>query len=631
MVTQDQQSKHNPPKSNKSGRLNELFGFDLRSLALFRMGVALVVLADLIIRAGDLTAHYSDYGILPREYLINTPINRWYWSIHLLSGQTFVQGLVFLLAGLMAIALLVGYRTRLATIATWALVISLHNRHPHIIFAADDVLRALLFWAMFLPWGAAYSVDSAMNTSTQPLPKRFASIATFAFMVQQVLIYAGSAAFKAKSDVWHDGSAVYYALSFDQYATPIGQFFLDNLSWALAPFTIFALWFEFLGPFMIFIPVRVTFFRCLAILLFIPLHIGFGLFFTLELFPFLSIASWLAFIPSTIWDYLETKTRTKPREGLAIYYDKDCGFCKKVVHLLRTFLILPRTPLRMAQDYEEIYADMQKYNSWVVVDWEGNHHYKWEGIAYVVSLSPIFAFLAPILRIPPLMSIGTKFYETIATNRRFAGNFTAPLQFRPLKVQPSLTLNIVALILFLLTLLWNVTSFVEQTVGRRREFDKKPDFFSFAYKLLNRKTFHQIEPLGKLTRLDQNWTIFAPSPPRDDGWHVIEGNLNNGKTVDLMWHKDSITFDKPTRQQRDNTYKNSRWRTFYINLNRSIRGRLYPYYASYLCRQWNDNHSDKEQLSDVTIYYMDERTVPPGETQTVEKKEHYQANCSNDN
>lgn len=627
MVNQEQELT---PSKDKSAILNEVFGFDLRSLALFRIATALVILADLIIRAGDLTAHYSDYGILPREYLIDTPVDRWYWSLHLLSGQPFVQGLVFLFAGVMAIFLLVGYRTRFATIATWALIISLHNRNPHILFAADEVLRAYMFWAMFLPWGAVYSVDSALNTSTKTLPKRFASIATFAFMVQQVLIYAGSAAYKAKSEVWHDGSAVYYALNFDQYATPIGLFFLHNLPWLLAPFTIFALWFEIFAPLIIFIPFKVTFWRCLAVILFIFLHINFGLFFTLEIFPFLSSASWLAFIPSPVWDHLENKIKNKPREGLAIYYDADCGFCKKVVHLLRTFLILPRTPLRMAQDYEEIYADMQKYNSWVVVDWEGNHHFKWEAIAYVVSLSPIFAFLAPILRISPLMSIGNKFYETIAINRTFAGKFTAPLQFRPLKVEPSLTLNIVALILFLLTLFWNFESFVTQTVSRRPEFDKKPDFFSTAYKLVNRKIFNQIEPLGKLTRLDQYWTIFAPSPPRDDGWHVIEGKLNNGKTVDLMWGKNQVTFDKPTRQERDNTYKNARWRTFYINLNRSIGDRLYPYYASYMCRQWNNNHSNTEQLEDLTIYFMDERTVPQGENQTVEKTLDYQASCNNE-
>ena len=50
--------------------LDEIFGFDLRSLAVFRIGLALVIIADLFIRFGDIKAHYSDYGILPRTALI---------------------------------------------------------------------------------------------------------------------------------------------------------------------------------------------------------------------------------------------------------------------------------------------------------------------------------------------------------------------------------------------------------------------------------------------------------------------------------------------------------------------------------------------------------------------------------
>jgi hypothetical protein len=40
----------------------EVFGADLRSLALFRIVQALLVLADLANRATDLSAHYTDGG-----------------------------------------------------------------------------------------------------------------------------------------------------------------------------------------------------------------------------------------------------------------------------------------------------------------------------------------------------------------------------------------------------------------------------------------------------------------------------------------------------------------------------------------------------------------------------------------
>jgi len=130
-------------------RLAEIFGFDLRSLALFRIALALVVLVDL-----------SPLGSLSK-----VSASPFYWSIFALSDSVLVQSILFIVAIAIALLLLIGYHTRLATIATWALIVSLHHRNPLLLFAADDVIRAVLFWAMFLPLGACYSVESALNTN----------------------------------------------------------------------------------------------------------------------------------------------------------------------------------------------------------------------------------------------------------------------------------------------------------------------------------------------------------------------------------------------------------------------------------------------------------------------------------
>lgn len=623
MVTTEGQNK-----STFAIKLKEILGFDLRSLALFRVGLSLVILADLIIRFGDLKAHYTDYGVLPQAALSKVLSSPWYWSIFSISGEPFVQTILFLLALFIVIALLFGYRTRLAIIATWAMIISLHNRNIGLTFAADDVLRALLFWAMFLPLGACYSIDSALNSSANPLPKRVVSGATFAFIIQMCFIYMWSAAFKTKSPLWFpDGDAVYYALSFDQYGTAFGKFLL-NFPWLLKPLTFAALIFEWLGPLLIFIPFRTAFFRCVAVISFILLHIGFGLCFELGIFPFLSISSWLIFIPSEVWDSLRTRLATPQRSGLVINYDADCGFCKKIVYLIRTFLILPGTPLLLAQDDPSIYADMQENNSWVVVDWQGNRYFKWEAIVYVCSLSPIFWFLAPILKFQPLMFVGTKLYETIANNRKFAGNLTKPLKFRPLDVRPSLVLNIVTLLLLIYTSLWNLKSFVEQTVARRNV--QKNDWISYSNKLFNKKTFQSLDILSYATRLDQSWSIFAPSPPRDDGWYVIIGKLKDGSEVNILRENSPINWEKTSMQDRNSLYRNMQWRTYFINLNRGIGKKLYPFYVAYLCQDWNSRHQNEKQLASLTVYFISERTVPLGETQTVEKTIAWQKSCSED-
>lgn len=604
--------------------IQNIFSFDLRSLALFRIGLALVIIADLLIRFGDIEAHYTDSGLLPRNDLINGLLKPWYWSIHLLSGELFVQQIIFVFALFFALLLLIGYRTRLATIISWILLISLHNRNPALLFAGDDTLRAILFWAMFLPLGASYSVDSALNTSTKPLPKRVISGATLGFILQLCYIYMFSAWFKHQSPLWsEEGSAVYYALSFDRYATGFGQFLL-SLKPLLPTMNFGALWFEWLGALLLFVPWKNHFFRGIAIVAFISLHISFGLSFTIGIFPALCIVAWLAFIPIQAWDWLEKKTKTKERAGLKINYDKDCGFCKKIVHFLRTFLILPGTPLLVAQENPDIYADMEKYNSWVVEDWQENRYFKWQGIIYVVSLSPLLWWLAPILKIKPLAAIGNKIYETIANNRRLAGKFTSPFKYTSLQVKPSLTFNIITLFIVALVTLWNFTSFANSYI-----FHQSPTTTSQIIKrVTHSKTAQSIQWLGALTRLDQSWSIFAPNPPRDDGWQVIIGNLKDGSKVDVLRDKPTISWDKPTIKERNKLYQNMQWRTYFINLNRNIGEKLYPHYGNYLCQEWNSTHQVNQKLENIDIYFMSEQTVAPGERQTLEKQQHWQQSCS---
>jgi predicted DCC family thiol-disulfide oxidoreductase YuxK len=478
---------------------------------------------------------------------------------------------------------------------------------------------------MFLPLGACYSVESALNTNPNPLPKRVVSAATVAFMIQVCYIYMWSAAFKTKSETWWpDGTAVYYSLSYDQYGTAFAGFLLSLPQQLLKILTFSALIFEWVGPLLIFIPFRNSFFKIVAILSFILLHIGFALSFHLGIFPFLSVTHWLPIIPSLVWDWGQKRMITPEREGLRINYDRDCGFCKKVVHLLRTFLILPGTPLLVAQDNPSIYEDMVAQNSWVVEDWQGKRWFKWSALVYIVSLSPIFWFLAPILRLPPLMTLGTRIYEWIASHRRFMGNFTKPLKFCPLTIKSSLPLNILVIFFLLLTSIWNLRSFVRQSVDRG---DLNTPLVQSLDRLLTRRTFNTIDILARVTRLDQYWSIFAPGPPRDDAWFLAVSQLVDGSTVDIFREGQPVIWDKPTDSDRNRLYKTMQWRQYFINLNRAIGRSVYGEFGHYLCQNWNQQHGSDQQIKSLQLYIMRERTVPPGEKQGIEKELLWQQNC----
>src|SRR4051794_22029683 len=82
--------------------LDNIFALDVRSLALMRIGIGVMMLWDLADRYPDLTALFSDEGVLPRALL---PPNNLPLSIHLLGGSTLFQAVLFYFEGFVALAL----------------------------------------------------------------------------------------------------------------------------------------------------------------------------------------------------------------------------------------------------------------------------------------------------------------------------------------------------------------------------------------------------------------------------------------------------------------------------------------------------------------------------------------------
>jgi hypothetical protein len=284
-------------------KLTELFGIDIRSLALFRIGLALVLIGDLIIRLQDLKAHYSDEGVLPRIPLIDGFLDPWSLSLHLISGQWQIMLILFLLQIVFAIAFLVGYHTRLATILSWFFLFSLHLRNTMILQGGDIVLKLLFFWAMFLPLGACWSLDQKLKK--QPSPShQIVSAGTVALLLQICFIYWFSALLKTDPSWRTDGTAVWYALSIEQYATPLGHQLLHypNL---LKVLTFATFYLEAFGPFFAFSPIWTAPLRMATVVIFMLFHlIGLNLTMTLALFPYICAVAWMAFIPGWFWNHV---------------------------------------------------------------------------------------------------------------------------------------------------------------------------------------------------------------------------------------------------------------------------------------------------------------------------------------
>jgi hypothetical protein len=205
-------SRRNPLRS-VAAYLQAAYSLDLRSLALFRIALGAVLLGDLIVRSFDLTAFYTDFGVMPRAALLDkfSPAGR--FSIHLISGQFLFQAVLFLIAGLFAVMLMFGIRTRLASVVSWFMVVSVQMRNPSLLQGGDVYLRVLAFIAIFLPLGALYSVDSALDTNAPEASraKKFSYFSTpgLALMAQVALVYAFAVLLKTAPEWRTEHSAVF--------------------------------------------------------------------------------------------------------------------------------------------------------------------------------------------------------------------------------------------------------------------------------------------------------------------------------------------------------------------------------------------------------------------------------------
>jgi hypothetical protein len=335
------------------------FTLDARSLAAFRIAAGALLLADLATRAGDFAAMYADDGMAPVD-LVRSRLGPAQWSLYLVSESDAWQAGLMVLAAVLAAMLTVGYRTRLATIGSWALFASLHSRLPILINAGDSMLRVLLFWSMFLPLGRAWSLDARRSRSldgdSQPDPSAVFSAASIAFVLQLVLVYVCAGASKLNVD-WLQGNALGTILSFRLYGLPAGEW--------LGQFPQITLWLgratvalELLGPLLLFIPWRTPLWRMIAVASFLSFHIGIALTMTVGLFAWDGMAAWLAVLPAEFWHRaLRRKDRSRqaaqipplaaPFEGGRIGA-AVIGMLMAMVVAWNVFTFLPRRPQPLA-------------------------------------------------------------------------------------------------------------------------------------------------------------------------------------------------------------------------------------------------------------------------------------------
>lgn len=582
-----------------------ILSLDLRAMAAFRVFLGFILIIDVITRATDIRAHYSDFGILPRHAYIEHFSNPLHISLHLASGLVEWQAILFILTALAAFCVMIGYRTRLATIVAWVLLVSMHNRNTMILNGGDVLFRVIYFWSILLPLGARYSVDAALNSNTAEPKKLYFSAATIGIAVQIAILYTSTALLKTGKEWWPDGTASYYALQLDSFVTPFGRWMGTQVEMLkLGTYAVYFL--ELFSGFLLFLPIFFQQVRLLVVATLMFMHFNFDLAMRLGIFPWVDIIALIILIPSSFWDFCSKKIKTSDRLNLKIYYDGDCNFCRKIVVLIKEFLLIRETEVATVQSVEHIEKKFRQEMSWVVVDERNNEYVRWEALVVVFEHIPVLGNFIRHLPLRTLSPIGDKGYKFVAKKRMLLGKITAYLL--PWRQLPAPSAGPVTTFLAIFftgyIVLWNLRTLPQFDIEIEEKWRR----------------------IANVLRLDQKWNMFAPFPLKADGWFVMDGVLRDGSTWDIMKDEPGpVSYDKPDLPSMQ--YPNARWRKYLMNINQKKRRTYRLYFGKYICRSFNSKAQDDMMLAKFELVFIKELSRPPGEPLTTERVSLWKHDC----
>jgi len=551
---------------------------DPRSLGLFRIALAGLLFVDVARRWPDVEAHYSNLGWLTNHYALFRPMSSHLFSVYL-AFSTPGEVKVMMSIHLFVILLLaVGFRTRLMQVLVALLTVSISSRNIMLENGGWVVLTELVIWSMFLPLGRRFSVDAllasfrarrettpaALNDRTNPVRDTTPvfSLAVAALIFQWVVIYYFNVVHKSGPE-WRNGTAVYYFFQQDRMVTGLGAWIRDY-----TPFVVYrvmtysTLVIEALIALLLASPFRTPVARMIAWGLCATLHLSIDAVVQLGPFSWAMVTMFWVLIPREAWDRLGPRlARRYPLRELC--FDAASGFwvsfCRLVKRLdvLEHVKFVPVTPPPSNDDDDDEQDDdderepdgesarstepaapsddlaRQVGETLVVLDpKDGSRHLGLGALLRLADAIPFGTLLVLPARIPGISEFVERRLERRAKRRGEADAYYevetlpgSPEAFAPPPSQAALSFDRVRLytremlVAVLVVCCGSQVLIENRAVPKWLKPEHRPDWMT---------------AIVVYPRVFQGWSMFAPSPPADDGRMVVDGVTKDGRKLDPL-------------------------------------------------------------------------------------------------
>ena len=572
--------------------MTSIFKLDLRSLSLVRFLLGILAFWDIASRMSQVDIFYSDKGILPRWVLFQQFDIPWRTGLFYLNGDANWIYLVSIVGLISCVFFAVGLKTRLANFLTWLVLMSFHARFPEVNHGGDNLLRLMFFISFFLPMNAYGSFDLALfqDKNNHSIDRKdhhdYFSVFTVSWVMLILSMYWFTFYYKWTPTWFKDYDSVYYALSLDMFSSAFGDMLLP-FKGIMKFMSFYAFWLEGIGPFLLLIAFKRDLFRGIAVFLFWGLHAGIWATMILGNFPPGCMIIWCALIPSSWWNKLgEWLIKYQP-EAIKLYYDVDCGFCRKFCLILKEILFLKNVEILPSNQDKKIHQIIKLEKTWAL-EINGNIYKRFQVLEILLRNSKLFIFnWIYLLKFSKWG--GDLIYSFISKGRYYFGVALNQIGYSPIKLELSKTANVFGIVFIIISFLWNV----EGTKA-----------------IANFKLKSPIDELAFTFQWNQQWNMFAPRPMRNDGWFIVDATLQDGVTRWDILNDQAYSEDRP--KELADMYPTHQVRKFLVNLYAERNETYMLWFGRYLCRKWNARQ-DRPQVKNYQLIFMRELTVAPDE------------------
>jgi predicted DCC family thiol-disulfide oxidoreductase YuxK len=613
---------------------------DGRSLGLFRIGLGLLLLVDLVRRFPHVRDFYTNSGILPNHTMLWRPMVPRLFSVFFPVSLGPEVWLTFAICAFCYVALLIGWRSRLFMVLSFLMATSLHNR----IVPAENwgtvALGALMVWAMFLPLGRRFSVD-ALRASLRERPDEgaadlapdrlpppdqtpFVSLACLGVLLQLAVIYYFNCVHKS-GPTWHEGTAIHYVLWQERIVTTLGLWGREHVPLAVwKALTWGTLVVEGSAPLLLLSPVFRSWTRAIAIFTLLGLHIGIALLVNVGIFSWSMVAYYPLLLTDGHWALLG---RLVPKTGRArtVFYDASCGVCFQIIRVLARMDVYRRLTWVSNQDLAALPADVPPdllERTILVVDPATNKRWtRSDAFAQLFAALPLGRLWAWPLMVPGLRQLAGAFYDLFARNRtRISMTFglaacgipgAPPPPRAPAPVRtplgdwlrarlPELREVGVAFVMFVFAADITVSNVAVPPALR---WDHRPAWMT---------------ALIQYPHIFQSWSMFSPDAPPRDYLVVVDAVTKEGRHVDPL---NEVASRVPTLGVTDIPHRlghDSFWCDYQLKI-----GNMPAYQQAFL--EWLLRYPERTGRPEDTIVSLEASVLehaspPPGQTEPTDIK-----------